>query len=210
MLKEEVIVLGFGGNAIDFFDTIACNFTIIGFIDDDEKKHHLSYNGIGVYPRTFIDFNPNSKIISLIGSEKTIKIRNEIIKEFNIPNERFVSAIHPKAIISDDAIIGFDVVIMAGVVVTSNAKIGNHIFILANTVIHHDVRIDDFTLIGSNVTIAGNVIIEKNCYIGSCCSIKNDIRIGGESIIGMASNVLKSVDPNSIMVGNPAKKKHEK
>jgi len=206
MVKEDVIVLGFGGNAIDFFDTISSNFTIIGFVDDDINRHNLSYNGINVYSRSFINSNPNSKIISLIGSEKTIHFRDKIIEEFNIPIERFATAIHPKAYVNKDAIIGFDVVIMPGVVITSNAKIGNHVFILANTVIHHDVKVENYTLIGSNVTIAGNVTIGKNCYIGSGSSIKNDINIGEKSIVGMAANVVKSVDSNLIMVGNPARK----
>ena len=206
MLKEEVIILGFGGNAVDFFDTISSSYKIIGFIDDDVKTHHMSYKNISVYPRSFIDLNPNAKIISLIGSEKTFQIRNEIINGFNIPEERFASAIHPNATVSEGAIIGYDVVIMPGVVITSNAKIGNHIFILANSVIHHDVTVSDYTLIGSNVTIAGNVTVENKCYLGSCCSIKNDIHIGEKSMIGMSSNVVKSVLPNSIMVGNPAKK----
>jgi sugar O-acyltransferase (sialic acid O-acetyltransferase NeuD family) len=206
MAKEEVIVLGFGGNAVDFFDTISSNYNIIGFVDDDINKHNLSYKGISVFPRSFLQSNPNSKIISLIGSEKTIHFRNKIIQDFNIPIERFATAIHADAIVSAGAIIGHDVVIMAGVVITSNAKIGNHIFILANTVIHHDVYIDDYTLIGSNVTIAGNVSIAKNCFIGSSSSIKNDVKIGGKCIIGMATNILKSITSNSIMVGNPAKK----
>ncbi len=205
MSKTEVIVLGFGGNAIDFFDTIASSFKIIGFVDDDEEKHHLSYNGIKVYPRTFLESHPDSKIISLIGSEKTIHFRNKIIEDFKIPLDRFATAVHPKAIVSADASIGKDVVIMPGVVITSNAVIGNHIFILANSVIHHDVTVEDYTLIGSNVTIAGKVSIGKNCYIGSCSSFKNDIQIGDNTIIGMAANVLKSVESNSKMIGNPAK-----
>lgn len=204
-MKDEVIVLGFGGNAVDFFDTIASNYTIIGFVDDDEKKHHLSYKGIRVYPRTFLQHHPTSKVISLIGSEKTIHFRNKIIEDFKIAPDRFGTAIHPKAIVSADAVIGKDVVIMPGVVITSNAVIGNHIFILANSVIHHDVSIGNYTLIGSNVTIAGNVSIGEKCYIGSCSSFKNDLQVGSESIIGMSANVLKSVPPNSKMIGNPAK-----
>lgn len=204
-MKEEVIVLGFGGNAVDFFDTISTRYTIIGFVDDDVKKQHLSYKDIKVYSRTFLKDHPNSKIISLIGSEKTIQIRNKIIEDFDIQLDRFGSAIHPKAIVSPEAIIGKDVVVMPGVVITSNAVIGNHVFILANSVIHHDVSVEDYTLIGSNVTIAGNVSIGKNCYIGSCSSIKNDLHIGDNCIIGMAANVLKSVQSNSKMIGNPAK-----
>lgn len=204
-MKEEIIVLGFGGNAIDFFDTIESNYTIIGFVDDDEKKHHLSYKGIKVYSRSFLEAHSNSKVISLIGSEKTFQVRNKIIDDFNIPVERFATVIHPKASVSRDADIGHDVVIMPGVVITSNAVIGNHIFILANSVIHHDVVINDYSLIGSNVTIAGNVKIGKSCYIGSGSSVKNDLQIGDNTIIGMATNVIKSISSNSKMIGNPAR-----
>ena len=206
MKKEAVIVLGFGGNAVDFFETISLNYDIIGFVDEDEKKHDLAYNGIKVYKSDFLDQHPNAKVISLIGSEKTFQIRHEIINKFNIPANRFATAIHPKASVSADAAIGHDVVIMPGVVITSNAKIGNHIFILANSVLHHDVEVNDYTLIGSNVTIAGHVKIGRNCFIGSASSFKNNISIGENSIIGMAANVLKDVEARSKYIGNPAKK----
>lgn len=205
MKKESIIVLGFGGNAVDFFETISYNYEIIGFVDDDEKKINLSYKGIKVYTREFLSIHPEAKVISLIGSEKTIHIRDEIINKFNIPKERFATAIHPNASVSKDALIGYDVVIMSGVVITSNAKIGNHIFILANSVLHHDADVKDYTLIGSNVTIAGHVKIERNCFIGSASSFKNNITIGEFSIIGMAANVINNVERKSKCIGNPAK-----
>lgn len=204
MSKEPVIVLGFGGNAVDFFETISYSYKIIGFVDNDEKKRHLEYKGIKIHTRSFLDAFPNVKILSLIGSEKTFKTRHEIIKRFNIPSQRFGTAIHPRANISSDCKIGYDVVIMPGVVLTSNAKIGNHIFILANSTLHHDVEVQDYTLIGSNVTIAGHVKVGKSCFIGSGSSVKNNITIGNYSIIGMASNVVKDVGPDSKCIGNPA------
>jgi len=205
MQKEPVIILGFGGNAIDFFDTVSANYTIIGFVDDDRSKHKLDYNGIKVFDRNFLDLHPEAKIISLIGSDKTIRVRNEIISKFNIQPRRFATAIHPAAIVSENAVIGYDVVIMPGVVVTSNAKIGNHIFVLANTVLHHDVEVGNYTLIGSNVTLAGNVKIGNNCFIGSGSSIISNVSVGEGSIIGMASNVIKNVSAKAKVVGNPAR-----
>lgn len=205
MNKKEVIVLGFGGNAIDFFDTISANYNIIGFIDDVKEKQGQNYKGIKVYDRSFLDKYPEAGVISLIGSEKTIHSRQRIINEFLIPEDRFYSAIHPRATVSESAKIGRDVVIMPGVVITSNALIEDHVFILANTVIHHDVKVGAFSLIGSNVTLAGNVQIGKSCYIGSCSSFKNDVQITDQCLVGMAANVLKSVNEKSVLIGNPAK-----
>jgi sugar O-acyltransferase (sialic acid O-acetyltransferase NeuD family) len=205
MGKEPVIILGYGGNAVDFFDTVSANYEVIGFVDDDNSKHQLTYNGIKVYGRQFLETNPSVKIVSLIGSEGTYQIRHEIINAFNISASRFATCIHPKAIVSSGATIGKDVVIMPGVVITSNAKIGDHIFILANTVIHHDSKIGDYTLIGSNVTIAGHVNVGRNCFIGSGSSLKNNIEVGAGTIVGMGSNVLKSIPEKSKVAGNPAR-----
>jgi sugar O-acyltransferase (sialic acid O-acetyltransferase NeuD family) len=205
MSKEPVILLGFGGNAVDFFETISWSHEILGFVDDDETKRHLEYKGIKVHDRSFLDAFPDAKIISLIGSEKTFRTRHEIIDQFNIPFQRFAFAIHPRASISSDCQIGHDVVILPGVVLTSNARVGNHVFILANTVLHHDVVVNDYTLIGSGVTLAGHVRVGKSCFIGSAVSVKNNVTIGDSTIIGMASNVLNDVAQNSRCVGNPAK-----
>ncbi len=205
MSKESVIILGFGGNAVDFFETVSSAYSIIGFVDDEPSKHTLSYKGIKVHGREFLDKHPEAKVISLIGSEKTFHIRNEIINKFNINPSRFGKAIHPKAVVCEDAVIGYDVVIMPGVVVTSNAKIGNHIFILANSILHHDVEVADHTLIGSNVTLAGHVKIGKSCFIGSGTSIISNVSVGEFSMVGMASNVIRNVSPGAKVVGNPAR-----
>ena len=204
MNKQPLVILGFGGNAIDFFDTISCNFDIIGFVDDDEKKKQLNYKGIKVFGRDFLEANESARVISMIGSEKTYKTRHELINSFNIKPERFVKAIHPSAQISKDASIGYDVTIMPGVVITSNAKIGNHVFILANTVIHHDVVIGNNTLIGSNVTLAGHVQVGKNCFLGSASSFKNNVTIGDNVLVGMSSNVVKNISSGARVAGNPA------
>lgn len=205
MQKQAVIVLGFGGNAIDFFETVTASYTIIGFVDEDKSKWGQEYNSVKVYGPDFLSQNPDAKVISLIGSEKSFKIRHEIIGKFNISSDRFVTAIHPNANVSANAKIGRDVVIMPGVTIPSNAKLGDHVFVLANSVLHHDVEVGDYTLIGSNVTIAGYVKVGRNCFIGSGSSVISNTSIGEFSILGMAANVVKNVGSNAKVVGNPAK-----
>lgn len=49
------------------------------------------------------------------------------------------------------------------------------------------------------------VIIEDDCFIGTNSIICNNVVIGKNSIIGAGSIVTKSVPPNEIWAGNPAK-----
>lgn len=207
MPKCPLLVLGFGGNAIDAIDTIENSYEIIGFIDDNPERQKLTFEGIPVYPRKVLEKYKDVKVISLIGSEANFRNRDKIISDFKIPDSRFATIVHPTAMISRLAKVGHDVIVFAGVVVTANAVIGNHIFLLPNSVIHHDVSIADYNMIGANVTIAGHVTVGKSCYIGSASSIKNGINIGDCSMIGMAANVVRSVPSGSTMVGNPAKSK---
>ncbi len=67
------------------------------------------------------------------------------------------------------------------------AKIGKHCLIVAGVVVGGSCEIGDYTFIGMNV------------------SIKNKIKIGKNCIIGAGAVVLKDVEDNSVMVGNPAK-----
>ncbi|MDO9049322.1 MAG: acetyltransferase [Methylobacter sp.] len=205
--KSPLLVLGFGGNAIDAIDTIENSYEIIGFIDDNPERQKLSFEGIPVYTRQVLEKYKDVKVITLIGSEANFRNRKKIINDFKVPDSRFATIIHPTAVVSRLAKIGHDVIVFAGVIVTANAVIGNHVFILPNSIVHHDVNISDYTMIGANVTIAGHVKVGESCYLGSASSIKNGINIGDRSMIGMAANVVCPVPSNSTMIGNPAKPK---
>ena len=95
---------------------------------------------------------------------------------------------------------------MAGVIITSNAQLEDHVCVLPATVIHHDSLIKAYTLIGFNVTIAGHTTIHENCYIGSGSTIINTISIAPYTLVGIGSNVIRSIHQQRSKVGgNPAR-----
>lgn len=87
-----------------------------------------------------------------------------------------------------------------------NAVIGDHVFMLAGCLINHDVVMEDRVVAASAVTLAGSVHIEAGVYLGQSCCVRQFLRIGRNSLIGMGAVVVKDVEPDSVMIGNPARK----
>ncbi|MDD3875053.1 MAG: acetyltransferase [Bacteroidales bacterium] len=203
---QDLYLFPFNGNALEAVNCIdKGKYKLMGFVDDTPEKQGQIAWGFQVFSREVLTENNHAKVLAVPGSPSSYIHRTEIITKLGISEERFVTIIHPLASVSPFAKIGYNVLIMAGVVITSNAVIGNHVCILPNTVVHHDSIIEDYSLIGSNVTIAGNSIIKSNCYVGSGTSIINGVTVGAFSLIGLGSNVITSIPENSKVVGNPGR-----
>lgn len=107
------------------------------------------------------------------------------------------------------------------IILEDDVEIGNSVCIargaLSNTILHkgvkvdnlvhiaHNVEIGENTQVIANVMIAGSVKIGKNCWISPSSSIKNQLTIGDNVLIGMGAVVIRNVESNSVMIGNPAK-----
>jgi sugar O-acyltransferase (sialic acid O-acetyltransferase NeuD family) len=203
MLKKKLIFFPFNGNGIEALDCVDFDqYDFIGFIDDDPQKKSAEFD---IYPRAILDIYKDLLVLAVPGSPLSFKRRPELINSLKISNNRYATIIHPNASVGKNVKIGYNCLIMAGVVITSNARLNNHVAILPNSVIHHDVIVNDYTLIGSNVVIAGGTTIGSSCYIGSGTNITNGISIGDLSLVGLGSNIVKSIPENSKVAGNPAK-----
>jgi sugar O-acyltransferase (sialic acid O-acetyltransferase NeuD family) len=203
MKKKKLLIFPFNGNGIEAVDCLDFDkYDFVGFVDDDEKKTSLQFD---VFPRSILDRYEELLVLAVPGSPISYSQRENIISALNLPVKRYATVVHPGAHIGRQVHIGYNCLIMAGVVITSNARLNNHICVLPNSVIHHDVVIGDYTLIGSNVVIAGGTAIGKSCYVGSGTNVINGIEIGDHSLIGLGSNVVKTTASNSRIAGNPAR-----
>lgn len=84
-------------------------------------------------------------------------------------------------------------------IIGDNNIIMNFVNIGHNTIMGHDNEI------GAGTIICGHVKIGNENKIKVHCSIRNRIEIGNKTIIGMGSNVIKSVPDNFTTFGNPIK-----
>jgi maltose O-acetyltransferase len=82
--------------------------------------------------------------------------------------------------------------------------IGSNVFIGPNCNIYAATHpIDQVTRL--HTAIPQNVVIEDNAWLGGNVTILGNIKICSGSIIGAGSVVTKSVPPNEVWAGNPAK-----
>lgn len=202
---KQLLIFPYNGNGLEALDCLQGQYELIGFVDDTREKQGVQAEGVEVFSREALERYKNADVLAVPGSPTTYMQRRAIIESLCLPENRFATIIHPKAQVSHLARIGYNVLIMAGVVITSNAVLGNHLCILPNTVVHHDVHIHDYTLMGANIVIAGYTTVERNCYIGSGSNVIDHITIGDFTLVGMGTNVITSFPPRQKVVGNPAR-----
>lgn len=179
---------------------------ILGFLDDDKNlKCEFFYN----YPVLgLIDDWINYSNVDFTIAIASPRIRKLIVnKMFLTGTPEFKTLIDPSVEVDNDEIeIGKGSIICAGSICTANVKIGNFSIINKQCSIGHDVIISDFCTIAPKTMVGGSVHLQDGVEVGASCSIRQQLTVEKGANIGMGSVVVKSVEPNSLYLGSPAKK----
>lgn len=202
---RPLLIFPCNGNAIEALDCLGLAYQFAGFVDDTPDKQRDGAFGHPVYSRTAFEDQAACHVLAVPGSPASYTGRKQLVESLRLDAGRFAQVVHPFAQISRNATLGYNLLAMAGVVVTSNAIIGSHVCLLPNAVVHHDSKVGDWSLVGTNVSIAGGVSIGENCFIGSGSSIRNGIHIGDRALIGLGSTVIQDVPAGAVVAGNPAR-----
>ena len=200
---QDLLILGAGVHAgemveiVERVNRVKKTWNLLGFIATDEKQVGTTLNGLPVlgtkdvmtqYPKAF--FVPD----------------NNWPRTETVPTDRLISLLDPSVFVSRTARIGKGCVFYPGCYIGLNATIGDYVFCLGNCVINHDDVIENRSVLATSVTLAGFVKVEPDCYLGQACTIRQYLTIGRHSLIGMGAVVVKNVEPDSVMAGNPARK----
>jgi len=68
-------------------------------------------------------------------------------------------------------------------------------------ILAHDAQMDEFLDAGR----IGRVVIHESCHIGARTTILPGVEIGPRTIVGASSVVCRSLPPNTVCAGNPAR-----
>lgn len=120
-----------------------------------------------------------------------------------------------KVTIREEAMIGNNVRIGTLSDVQGHCEIGNFVRFHSNVHIGHMSKVEDYVWIFPYVVLTNDphppserlmgVTVEKFAVIATMSVVLPGIRIGQDALVGACSMVRRDVDPETVVVGNPAK-----
>jgi sugar O-acyltransferase (sialic acid O-acetyltransferase NeuD family) len=208
--EQDVLILGAGGtggDVLDWFEELAAQglgYCPNGFLDDDERKWGTKVKSLPVLgPISSALEYPGARFVDALGSPSNFARRPDLLSF--IPEDRFLTLVHPRAHLSRTVQIGSGSLVYPHVAATSGVRIGNHVTLLANVVVNHDTVVGDYSIVASAASLSGGVRIGTCCYIGAGSHLIQRAVVGNGSLVGMGSVVIRDVPPRTVVVGNPAR-----
>lgn len=200
MKKTPIIILGSSGLAREVLNWINHDqYEVVAFYSEEAKIGETIF-GVPVVN----EFN------GLTGFKFVIGVGDPILKKKlwsqAVVNGLFPSRpiIHWSAIVGAGSIVGDGSVICPNVVVTSKCTIGDGVLLNLNSTVGHDTVIGDFCTVNPGANISGNVTIWPLCLIGTNACVIEKKTICHSSIVGAGAVVVKDVEAETVVVGNPA------
>jgi len=139
-----------------------------------------------------------------IGDNWSRKLVCDCLKN-QIPNFKFINAIHPSATIGMNVEFGVGNVIMAGCIINPNCIVGDFCVLLTGSQLDHDCKMCDFASISAGSITGGKVTIGKYSAITLGVTIMDRLNIGENTVVGSGSLVTKDLPDNVLAYGIPAK-----
>lgn len=216
MESKQIAILGAGSVGQDQLgmirdlnrsDNAKTEYDVIGFFDNDPEKEGSDIQGVEVIGPTSSASSLSKEVhfINNIAGYSYLPKVPKIISDTGVDVERFETIIHPDAYVDDTTNFGSGVFVQPESCIYSNANIGD-IVLIRDAILGHDVKLGDYVNVGRGACIGGTTQIGDCSYIGMNATIKEETYIGEKSVVGMGAVVTDDVEPESVVVGNPAEK----
>ncbi len=196
---RDLLILGNGVHACEMVEIIERynqknEYRFLGFVarKPDDK-------GLLGYPVFGLEDLDGPLRHALLIPDNTFEL--EVKQRFS---DRVITLIDPSCFVSRTARIGRGTVLFPHCYVGLNAVVGDFVFCLSGCIINHDVIIEEGSILASGVSLAGHVNIKREVYLGQASTVKQYLSVGEKSLVGMGAVVVRDVEPNTVVVGNPA------
>lgn len=114
-------------------------------------------------------------------------------------------ALHPSAIVSPSAEVDEGVAVLPNAVIHTNAHVSGLAIINTGAIVEHDCFIGVAAHVAPRSVMGGGVVIEDEVLFGIGAVARPLCRVGARAIVGAGAVVIGAVEPDSVVVGAPAR-----
>ena len=204
----NIIIVGAGGFSRDIYywanDTFSIDDYIIkGFLSYNQKEldgHNTKVGIIGNDDNYKIE--KNDRFIIAIGD---IDIRKRAINRLKKRGAKFISLIHPTALIIPIAKIGEGVVICPYCLVGDNVQLDDFVMMNIYSSCGHDVQVGKYCTLSPYVALNGFVKLENEVFVGTHATVIPYKKVGFQAKISANSVVMRNVSSKCMVFGVPGK-----
>lgn len=207
---KDLIIFGSSGHAADIIDIFekSDNYRIIGLIDSFRKigEKTMGYPVIANDEnlKDIVKENPNTSFFPAVGDNWGRAIVVKKLKSLN-SFVHFANAIHPRACIGRDVVLGQGIALFSGANVSAGSVIGNFSILNSNSSIGHNSILRDYASLGPGAITGGNFSLGEFSVIAIGAVVREKISVGNNAVIGASSLLLTNCPDNTLMYGHPAK-----
>jgi sugar O-acyltransferase (sialic acid O-acetyltransferase NeuD family) len=205
----KTIIYGAGENGFQAYHCLRHDRSIelIGFADDDPRRHGTTYLGLPVIGdftavRRLCEEHRVECAIAAVGDNY---IRARLTRTLRAAGLRIVQAIHPQVMIESPQHIGEGVIFEMGAAVHAAARVGDGVFMGTASMAAHHCVIGEYTIMSGGVSLGGRVTIGAYTLMGVGASVRPQISIGSNVVVGVGAAVVRDVPDNVVVVGVPAR-----
>lgn len=208
---KDLIIIGTGAFARELYwhaqNSIGYNteWKIKGFLDGTVKIEESEYKKLPLPVLGNVndyEIAENDVFTCAVGNPK---VRKLLIDSISKRNGEFINIIHKTSLIQGSVKMGNGIVLCPYTCINDNAVLGDFVMVNYMSTIGHDVKLGDYSCLMGHVDLCGYVEIGKNVFFGSGARVLPEGKVGDNAFVGAGSVVLKNVNSDTKVFGNPAR-----
>lgn len=204
----DVIIVGAGGFGREVYrwanDSLpAAQYQTKGFLSHrPEELDGFDLDARILGDDTSYAIQENDRFLLAIGD---IESKKRIVERMKARDCRFISLIHPSAIVTSSAKIGEGVIICPFALVSDHVVLGDFVMMNFYSSCGHDAKVGKYGILSPYASVNGFATIEDQVFLGTHATITGYRKVGQGAKISANSVAMEDVPARAFVFGVPGK-----
>ncbi len=201
---RRLLIVGAGGFGREVWNWArdawgAAGPELVGFLDADPSKG--GYAPVLGDPASFVPM-PEDGLLLAIGIPR---VRRRVAETLLARGGRFVTLVHPTAIIAPSAVLGAGSIVCPYGIVSDAAVTGACVLVNYHASLAHDASAGEYAVFSPYATLAGDAHIGADTFLGLHAAVGPGRRLGDRCKVSANSAALADAPADSIIYGVPGR-----